>query len=137
MSKTPSQLDRDIQESLGLPPAIVKKWRAKIAAYKRAVAAMETGYSDTAFRAMVKARDALDKAIYDATAHVPYVVGSPSHLAPPIQAMEAERKELLGRTWMLAQERGREANYRASREEIKRIVEEEREAKRPYEWMRK
>jgi len=137
VSKTPTQLDREIQDALGLPPTITKKWRTKIAAYKRTVAKMEAGYSDDVFRAMVKARDALDKVIYDATGRVPYVAGSPAHLAPPIQAMEAERKELLGRTWHQAQEKGREANYSRLRGEIKRLTEEEREAKRPYEWMKK
>jgi hypothetical protein len=137
VSKTPTQLEREIQEALGLPPAITKKWRAKVAAYKRAVAKMEAGYSDDAFRAMVRARDALDKMIYDATAHVPYVAGSPAHLAPPIQAMEVERKELIGRTWHQAQEKDREANYRSMRQEIKRLEEEQREAGRPYEWMKK
>ena len=137
MSKTPTQIDREIQEALGLPPEIMKKWRAKIAAYKKAVAAMEDGYSDTLFRAMVKARDVLDKVIYDATAHVPYTAGRPAHLAAPIVAMEAERKELLNRTWHQAQEKGREANHLRMRGEIKRITEEEREAKRPYEWMKK
>lgn len=137
MSKTPTQIDREIQEALGLPPEIMKKWRSKIAAYKRAVAAMEAGYSDDAFRTMVKARDTLDKVIYEATGHVPYTAGRPAHLAAPIVAMEAERKELVGRTWHQAQEKGREANYRRLRGEIKRITEEEREAKRPYEWMKK
>lgn len=137
MTKTPTQIDREIQEALGLPPAVMKKWRAKIAAYKKAVTAMEAGYSDTAFWAMVKARDVLDKVIYDATAHVPYVADRPRHLAAPIVAMVAERAELLGRTWDQAQEKGREANYRRLRGEIKRLTEEEREAKRPYEWMKK
>ena len=137
MAKTPAQLDREIQESIGLPAAVVKKWRSKVAAYKRAVSKMEAGYSEDAFRAMVKARDALDKTIYEAGAHVPYVAGRSAHLAPPIQAMEAEREELVGRTWSQAQEMGRAANERAHREEIKRLKEEEREAQRPYEWMRR
>jgi hypothetical protein len=137
VAKPGAQLVREIQEALGLPPAVVKKWRSKISAYKRAVATMEAGYTEDAFRAMVRARDALDKAIYDATAHVPYVPGGAPHLAPPIQKMEAERKELTSSTWHQAQEKGREANRRASEAEIKRLKEEEREARRPYEWMRR
>jgi len=85
VAKPPAQLDREIQEALGLPAAVVKKFRSKIATYKKAVATMEAGYTEDAFRAMVRARDAIDKAIYDATAYVPYVAGQPAHLAQPIQ----------------------------------------------------
>jgi hypothetical protein len=137
VAKPGAQLVREIQEALGLPPAIVKKWRSKISAYKRAVATMEAGYTEDAFRAMVRARDALDKAIYEAGAHVPYVADEPAHLSPAILALEKERVELLGKTWLQAQERGREVKRRAGEAEIKRLKEEEREAKRPYEWMRR
>lgn len=137
MAKRGAQLDREIQEAIGLPPAVVKKWRSKVAAYKKAVAKMEAGYSEPAFWTMVRARDALDKMIYEATAYVPYVEGSPSHLSPPILALEKERAELVGKTWLQAQQKGREANERAHREGVKRLKEEEREINRPYEWMRR
>jgi hypothetical protein len=126
----PAQLDREIAQAIGLPVDVLKKWRSRIAMYKRAVAAVESGYTDADFWKMVKARDALDKVIYEATAHVPYT-------SDAIQALERERKELVSSTWEQAQERGREANYRSLRGEIKRITEEEREAKRPYAWMKK
>lgn len=64
-------------------------------------------------------------------------LGSPPIWPSRFKAMEAERKELIGRTWHQAQERGREARERSMRGEIKRLVEEEREAKRPYEWMKR
>ena len=86
---------------------------------------------------MARARDTLDKLIYEATAHVPYEAGRPAHLTEAIQALERERKALVASTWEQAQERGREANYRRSREESKRLEEEERESRRPYEWMRR
>jgi hypothetical protein len=126
----PAQLDREIAQAIGLPHEVLKRWRSKIAAYKRAVANVESGYSEADFWKMVKARDALDKVIYEASAHVPYT-------SDAIQALERERKELVSSTWEKAQERGREANYRASRAEIKRLEEEEREARRPYEWMKR
>lgn len=137
MTKTGTQLDREISEFIGLPAEITKKWKSKVAAYKRAVAAVEAGYTDAGHMKMAKARDALDNVIYEATAHVPYVVGGKPHLSPPIQALERERKELLASTWDRAQERGREANYKRLRGEIKRLTEEEREVRAPYEWMRR
>lgn len=137
MATSAKQLEREIAQSLGLPPEVVKKWRAKIAAYKRAIAKLEEGYSEELFRAAVKARNALDNAIWEATAHVPYVAGRSASESPAIQALERERKELVSTTWEQAQERGREATRRAHEEEIKRLREEEREARRPYEWMRR
>lgn len=137
MAKPSSQLAREIAEALGLPDAITKKWTAKVAAYKRAAAAVEAGYTDAGFWKMVKSRDALDTLIYEATAHVPYVVGGQRHLSPPILELERERKDLLASTWDRAQERGREANYQRLRGEIKRITEQEREAQKPHEWMRR
>ena len=136
MVKT-AQLDREIAQALGLPAAFMKKWRAKIAAYKRAVADVEDGYTDDGFRKMVRGRDALDKLIYEATSFVPYEAGRPAHLSEAVQALERERKALVAGTWEQAKERGREANYRRLRGEVKRIEEEEREARRPYEWMRR
>lgn len=72
MAKSAVQLDREIAQSLALPPAVLKKWRSKVAAYKRAIGRLEAGYSDDLFYAAVRARDALDKMIYEATAHAPY-----------------------------------------------------------------
>lgn len=137
MAKTAAQLDREIAQSLGLPAEVLKKWRSKVAAYKRAIAKLEAGYSDDLFYAAARARDALDKAIYEATAHVPYDPAKPAHTSDAIQALERERKELVSSTWEQAKERGREANRRAGEEEIKRLREKEREAQRPYEWMRR
>ena len=137
MAKSAAQLDREIAQSLGLPPAVLKKWRSKVAAYKRAIAKLEAGYSDDLFYATVRARDALDKMIYEATAHVPYDPAKPPHLSEAIQALERERKELVSSTWEQAKERGREANRRAGEAESKRLREEERETRRPYEWMRR
>lgn len=137
MTKTGTQLDREIAEALGLPDEITKKWKSKVAAYKRAVADLEKGYSDAGHLKMAKARDALDKLIDIATAHVPYVPGGKPHLTPPIQALERERKELVSSTWDRAQERGREANYHRGRQEIERLKKEERTVHAPYEWMRR
>lgn len=137
MPKTAAALDRDIQEALGLPPEVTKRWKAKMAAYKRAVAELEAGYSDGGMDKMRRARDAMDKFLWDATAHVPYVPGGKPHLAPPIQKMQAERDALVQETWQRAQERGRAANYRASQAEIKRLRDEERKVNEPYEWMRR
>lgn len=137
MATPPAQLDREIAQAIGLPADVLKKWRSKIAAYKRAVTGVESGYTEDGFWKMVKARDALDKMISEAAAHVPYVAGKSQYESDAIQALERERKALVSSTWEQAKERGREANYRSLRGEIKRITEEEREAKRPYEWMKK
>jgi hypothetical protein len=137
VAKTAAQLEREIARSLGLPPAVTKKWKTKVAAYKRAIVDLESGYSEEIFRAAVRARDALDKAIYEATAHVPYDPAKPAHTSDAIQALERERKELVSSTWTQAQERGHEANRRRHTEEVRRLREEEREARRPYDWMRR
>lgn len=137
MAKTAAQLEREVARALGLPPAVTKKWRSKVAAYKRAIVNLEGGYSDELWRVAVRARDALDKAIYDAVAHVPYVPGQKQHEAEAIQALERERKELVASTWERAQARGHEANRRRYTDEMKRLREKEREAQRPYDWMRR
>ena len=115
----------------------MKKWRSKIAAYKRAITKLEESYSDDLFRAAVKARDKLDDMINEAAAHAPYVPGQSPYLSDVIEALNRERKELVSSTWAQAQERGREANQRTGEAESKRLREEEREARRPYEWMRR
>lgn len=137
MAKTPAQLDREIQSGLGLPAEVMKRWRTKVAAYKRAVADVEAGYSEAGWRAMMKARDALDKAIDHAAAHAPYTAGRSPYLAEPVVALSDERKDLVSRTWEAAQVKGREANYRANRAKSRQIDEEIREANRPYEWMKR
>jgi len=143
VAKTPVQLDREIAQSLGLPPAVVKKWRSKIAAYKRAVVLVENGDTSTeAILKMAKARDALDKTIYEAGAHVPYVVGQSrtearGPEADAIKALQRERDELVSSTFQQAQERGRAVRQKSYEAEIERLREEEREAQRPYEWMRR
>lgn len=136
MAKSAKQLEREIAQTLGLPATVMKKWRSKVAAYKRAIGKLEAGYSDDLFYAAARARDALDKVIHEATAYVPHDLSTPAYQSEAIQSLERERKELVSSTWELAKERGREANRRASDAEIKRLKEEEREAKRPYEWMR-
>jgi cell division septum initiation protein DivIVA len=133
----PAQLDREIVQSLGLPAAILKKWKSKIAAYKRAVARVAAGYTDADYWKMVKARDALDKMISEAAVHVPYVAGKSQYESDAIQALERERKLLVSLTWEKAQEQGRTANYLAQQIEIEKLKQEEREAKRPYEWMKR
>ena len=137
MAKSPAQLDREIAQSLGLPRAVLKKWRSKIAAYNRAIGKLEAGYSDEIFYAAVRARDALDKMIYEATAYVPSDPARPQHASEAIQALERERRELVSSTWAQAQERGREANRREGEAEIRRLREEEREARRPHDWTRR
>lgn len=137
MARTPpAQLGREIAQVLGLPAEVLKKWRSKIGAYRRAAADVESGYSEAGYWKMVRARDALDKMINEAAAHVPYVAGKSQYESDAIQALERERKDLVSSTFEQAKERGREANYRASRAESKRLEEEEREARRPYAWMK-
>lgn len=137
MAKSAAQLEREIAQALGLPSAVTKKWRSKVAAYKRAIAALEEGYSEDLFHKAVRARDALDKVIDEAAAHVPYVPGQSPYESEAIQALSRERKDLVSSTWERAQDLGHEANRRAGESEIRRLREEEREARRPYDWMRR
>jgi len=137
MAKKASQLDTEIQTALGLPPAVVKKFKSKLAAYRKAVADLEAGYTDAKLMKMAKARDAIDYTIWDATAHVPYDAGKAASSAAPIVEMQRERDELVRSTWERAKERGHEANAKAHSTERKRIDEEIREANRPYEWMKR
>jgi hypothetical protein len=126
MTKTPAQFDREIAQAI-LPPAIMRKWNAKVAAYKQAINKLEAGYSDDLFKGAAHARDALDKTINEAAARVPYVPGQSPYSSEAIQALERERKQLVTLT-QLAQsaERGREANYQRGREQ------EERKAQRSH-----
>ncbi len=137
MPRTPASLDRDIQAALGLPAAVIKRWRTKVAAYRKAVRELEGGYSDAGVMKLAKARDALDTAIWDASAHIPYSPDQKPHLSPPIVELQRERDELVRGTYTQAQAAGREANERASRAELKRIDAEIRERDRPYDWMRR
>jgi hypothetical protein len=137
VAKTAARLEREIAQALGLPPAVTKKWKAKVAAYKRAIVKLEAGYSEDLFHAAVRARDALDKMIYEASAHVPYDPARPAHASDAIQALERERRELVSSTWERVQERGQAANRRGYAEEMRRLRKEEREVRRPYEWMRR
>jgi hypothetical protein len=131
------QIEREIAQTLGLPAPVVKKWRSKVAAYKRAIAKLEAGYSDDLFFAAARARDALDNMIWEATAHVPYVAGQSASESDAIKALQRERKELVSSTWDQAKEKGVAANREALEKERKRLDEEIREARRPYEWMRR
>lgn len=115
----------------------MKKWKTKVTAYKRAISKLEAGYNDDHFYGAVRARDALDKAINDAAAYVPYVPGQPAHTAKAIQSLEHERQALVSSTWLQAQERGRAANYQSGREQIAKLKEEEHEDQRPTAWMRR
>jgi hypothetical protein len=135
MSKTPAELDREVQEAVGLPPAIVKKWRTKIAACKKTLRELEASYSEPAFWKAVRARDALDKIIDEACQHA-YTPGASPYQSPPIAAMVEEKKALYEGGLEPVSARGREANYRARMEESKRLKAEEREIQRPYDWMK-
>ncbi len=132
-----SKIGREVQALLGLPSEVVKRVRTKMAAYRKAVREVESGYSDAGLRKMAKARDAIDYAISDAVAHVPYVPGEKPHLSPAIVELERERNELVRGTWEAALERGRSANASAHRAEIKRLDEEIREANRPFDWIKR
>lgn len=137
MAKSAAQLEREVAGALGLPPAVTKKGRSKIAAYKRAIVDLQGGYTDEGFRAAARARDALYKVIDEAAAHVPHVPGQSPYESSAIQALWRERDALVSSTWEQAQERGREASRRAYADEMKRLREEEREARRPTDWMRR
>lgn len=137
MAKSTAKIATEIQELLGLPPTAVKKWRTKMAAFRKAANDLAYGYTDAGMERMRKTRDAIDKAIYDAVAEVPYVPGAKQHLAPPILKMEAERQKLVDELWEPSIAKGRAANEQASRAELKRLDEAIRERDRPYDWMRR
>ncbi len=137
MPKNKSQLNREIAQAIGLPEEVLKKWRARTTAYKRAITALEVSYGDTAFRAAVQARRALDKALDEAAAHVPYVPGRSPFLSEAIQTLERERKELVSNTLAQAEHRGREANRQRHHEASTRLRDEQRAANRELSWMRR
>lgn len=134
---SPKKIAQDIQAVVGLTPATMKKWKAKVSAFRKAAAELAEGYTDAGNTRMIKARNALDDTIYDAVADVPYVPGSPQHLAPPIIELNRQRVKLVDELWESSEAKGKEANYKAGQAAIKKLDAEIREQNRPYDWMRK
>lgn len=108
--------------------AIYPKWQRSIAAARRAIADVAAGDED--WKPIQRAKDRLHKLIDEAAAHSPL-----SYKEPALDLLYAEIKALSSIEDAVNQ--GRDARIKARNEEIKRLREEEREARRPYEWMRR
>ncbi len=119
---------RAIPEQYLAIAAIYPKWQRAIATARRAIAAVEAGDDD--WQAIKRAKDRLYKIVDEAAAYAPL-----TYKDPAIEALLAEIAALPSIDQ--ATERGREARGRERSAELKRLREEEREAQRPYEWMRR
>jgi hypothetical protein len=130
MTKTPTQLDAEIAASLATSAIapVLKKWRAGVAAYRRAVAQLEAGADD--WQPARKALDKLDKLIHQAAQHAPL-----SYKDPAVDALHQEKAALP--SFSEARERGQAVRSKARDVEIGKLRTEEREARRPYDWMKR
>lgn len=119
---------RTVPEQYLAIAAIYPKWQRAIAATRRAIADVESGGED--WMSIKRAKDRLYKLVDEGAKHSPL-----SYKEPALELLYAEMKTLP--SIEQATERGRQVRERQQREEIKRLREEEREARRPYEWMRR
>lgn len=127
MPKTPSQLQRDIDRVCVIAP-VLPKWRRAIAAYKKAIADLESGGDD--WQKASSARNRLDKIIDEAAGYCPG-----NYTDPAIDRLRAEQAALPRIS--TAQERGRKVREELHRAELKAFVERERELKAKYDvWKR-
>jgi hypothetical protein len=125
--KLVSALDRDIAASLAID-RVRKRWRTKLAAYQRAIAALETGSGE--LEPAERALTGMYKIIDEMAQHAPRSYADPETIA--LQA------ELDGRVKIAdAQSRGLEARSHARSEEIRELKDQEREANRSIDWMRR
>jgi hypothetical protein len=108
--------------------AIYPKWQRAIAAAQRAIAEVEAGAED--WKPIQRAKDRLYKLVDEAAALAPL-----SYKDPALDLLLAEIKALPSID--SATSRGRDARDKQRSAELKRLREEEREARRPYEWMRR
>ncbi len=123
--KSPAQLDREITAAMratnpGLA-AILKKWRAGIAAYKRELDKLEAGGDD--WERAAKARNKLDDISWEACGHAPG-----GHHDPVIAELASEREALPGIA--LARERGQAVRVSVREAEARKLRDEEREYQR-------
>jgi hypothetical protein len=125
--KLTSALDRDIAASISID-RVKKRWRSKLAAYQRAIAALEagTGGLEPAERALT----GMYKVIDEMAQHAPK-----SYADPETKALQAELDSRVKITD--AQSRGLESRQRARSEEIRELRNQEREANRSIDWMRR
>ena len=125
---------RAIPEQYLAIAAIYPKWQRAMATARRAIAEVETGTgSETGredWKALQRVKDRLYKLVEEAAAHAPL-----SYKDPSITALYGEIKALPSMEETV--NKGREARIKERDAEIKRLREEEREARRPYDWMRR
>jgi hypothetical protein len=116
------------QRAIATARRAIPKWQRAIATARRAITDVETGAED--WMPIKRAKDRLYKLVDEAATRSPL-----SYKEPALELLYAEISALP--SIEAATERGREVRERAQRGEIKRLREEEREAQRPYAWMRK
>jgi hypothetical protein len=119
---------RTVPEQYLAIAALYPKWQRAIAAARRAIADVEAGSGD--LNPLFRAKDRLYKLIDEAAGHAPL-----GYQDPAVTSLYAEIEALPKPSEV--EERGRQARERAQRGEIKRLREEERELRRPNEWMRR
>lgn len=127
MTKSAAQLEREIAQAMSPIAPILKSWRAGIAAYRRALASLESGSDD--WQSAPRARNRLDKIIHKAAGYAPGNYNDPS-----VQELQKEVLELP--SIEAARSRGRIARSAHRDVEIKQLREEERKS-RPYDWMKR
>ena len=119
---------RTVPEQYLAIAAVYPKWQRAMATARRAIAEVEGGNDD--WMSIKRAKDRLYKLVDEAAAHAPLTYKDP--------AVEALLGEISALTSIeQATERGRAARDRERSAELKRLREEELEARRPYEWMRR
>jgi len=119
---------RTVPEQYLTIAAIYPKWQRAMAAVRRAIAAVEGGSDD--WQSIKRAKDRLYKLVDEAAREAPT-----SYRDPAINVLYGEIAALPSIDQ--ATERGRQVREKQQRAEIERLREEEREARRPYEWMRR
>ena len=119
---------RAIPEQYLAIAVIYPKWQRAMANARRAIAEVEAGSDD--WKAIQRAKDRLYKLVDEAAGHAPL-----SYKDPAVAELHTEISSLP--SIEQATERGRAARGRERDTETKRLREEEREAQRPYDWMRR
>ena len=104
------------------------KWQRAFASARRVIADVEAGDED--WMAIKRAKDRLYKLVGEAAGHAPL-----SYKDPAVEALLNEISTLP--SIEDATRRGGEARQTKWSAEMKRLREEEREAQRPHEWLRR
>lgn len=128
MTKSPKQLQREIDAMLAIAP-MMSKWRRGIAAYNKAIVTLRAGGDEQDVRV---ARERLHKLIHEAAKYAPL-----SYRDPEVEKLNAEYAALA--SFSDAIDAGRSARAKIYRDQADGLRQQEREDARnsPTYWMRK